>query len=256
MKNVVIIPARFASSRFPGKPLIAIEGTDGIKRPLIEHTWKVAKNVTKADAVYVATDDDTIAEAVKNFGGDVLMTSPSCKNGTERCAQCLDSLPSTVELVINLQGDAPLTPSAFVDRLVDGLTDHNLFEVATPVLRCDQKAKDRLLNDRRNGRVGGTTAVFGHDYRALYFSKEVLPYGEAPVYHHVGVYAYKTNALKKFNNWNESPLEKSEGLEQLRFLEQNIPVLCVEMQSEHKEFWEINNPEDVSIVEEIFKAQA
>jgi 3-deoxy-manno-octulosonate cytidylyltransferase (CMP-KDO synthetase) len=114
-----------------------------------------------------------------------------------------------------------------------------------------------LLQDRREGRVGGTTAVFGADHNALYFSKEVIPftgqtYGdedETPVFHHVGVYAYRPEALAAYAQWDAGPLEQLEGLEQLRFLERGVPMLCVEVAAKGRQFWELNNPEDVPRIE-------
>jgi 3-deoxy-manno-octulosonate cytidylyltransferase (CMP-KDO synthetase) len=104
------------------------------------------------------------------------MTSQSCQNGTERCAEALDVLGGGYDIVVNLQGDAPLTPAWFIEDLIAGLSAHPVAEVATPVLRCDGAALNGLLNDRRQGRVGGTTAVFGADHNALFFSKEVIPF--------------------------------------------------------------------------------
>jgi len=253
MKKVIIIPARYGSTRFPGKPLELIRGHDGEKRPLIEHTWNAALTVKCADAVYVATDNEQIAADVKKFGGMVLMTSSECKNGTERCAEALDQLPSSVEIVCNLQGDAPLTPGNFVDELIFSLEKRPDVNAATPVLLCDETAKQRLLNDRSNGRVGGTTAVFDRNNRALYFSKEVIPYGSGNVYHHVGVYAYRPKILKQYLQWEETHLEKSEGLEQLRFLENGAPLLCVEVDAKGQEFWEVNNPTDISLIESLME---
>ena len=187
------------------------------------------------------------------------MTSEDCKNGTERCAEALDALGGGYEIVVNLQGDAPLTPAWFIEDLVNGLSANPVAEVATPVLRCDGVALNGLLEDRRAGRVGGTTAVFGADHNALYFSKEVIPftpgsYGDAdetPVFHHVGVYAYRPSALAAYPRWSVGPLEKLEGLEQLRFLERGAHVLCVEVEARGRQFWELNNPEDVPKIEKM-----
>jgi 3-deoxy-manno-octulosonate cytidylyltransferase (CMP-KDO synthetase) len=135
-------------------------------------------------------------------------------------------------------------------------------QVATPVLRTEAEALAGFLEDRRTGRVGGTTAVFGADGRALYFSKEVIPFtgrsytaGEAtPVFHHVGVYAYRPAALTAYQGWQPGPLETLEGLEQLRFLERGVPVLCVEVQARGRQFWELNNPADVPRIEAMLAA--
>jgi 3-deoxy-manno-octulosonate cytidylyltransferase (CMP-KDO synthetase) len=135
--------------------------------------------------------------------------------------------------------------------------------VATPVLRTDAAALAGFLEDRRNGRVGGTTAVFSRDGTALYFSKEVLPYlarlpgpGESiPVFHHVGAYAYRRDALLRYGAWPEGPLERCEGLEQLRFMENGVPVRCVEVDARGRAFWELNNPEDVARIEAVLTAE-
>lgn len=257
MKTLIVIPARFASSRYPGKPLVELRGASGEARSLVRRSWDAAMAVSGVDRVVVATDDNRISAAVSAFGAEVVMTSPDCANGTERCAEALDNLGGGYGIVVNLQGDAPLTPAWFVEDLVAGLAAHTTAEVATPVLRCDGRALNGFLEDRRAGLVGGTTAVFGQENRALYFSKEVIPYtsrryedAEAtPVFHHVGVYAYRPSALAAYPRWPTGPLEKLEGLEQLRFLEQERPVLCVEVQSRGRQFWELNNPGDVPRLE-------
>jgi 3-deoxy-manno-octulosonate cytidylyltransferase (CMP-KDO synthetase) len=252
MTAAILVPARYSSSRFPGKPLALIKGSDGVKRTLIEHSWRAACEVSGVSDVYVVTDDERISDKAHAFGAQVIMTSVSCLNGTERCAEALAKMAVKPEIVVNLQGDAPLTPPWFVEDLIEGLSAAPDFSAATPVLACDPIARERLLNDRRQGRVGGTTAVFGNANQALYFSKEVLPYGTAPTFHHVGVYAYRPNALARYQEWPEGVLEKSEGLEQLRFLENGERVLCVEIDAKGREFWEVNNPEDIEIVEKIY----
>jgi len=205
----------------------------------------------------IATDDDRISAAAGAFGAEVVMTSPDCGNGTERCAEALDRLGGGFDVVVNLQGDAPLTPGWFIEDLVAGLAAHPTAEVATPVLRCDGRSLNGFLEDRRMGRVGGTTAVFSQDGRALYFSKEVIPFGAqnygegdaTPVFHHVGVYAYRPSALAAYPRWPVGPLERLEGLEQLRFLEQDHSILCVEVEARGRQFWELNPPQDVARIE-------
>lgn len=255
-ENVIIIPARYESSRFPGKPLVGLRGKDGVVKSLIHRTWEKALAVKDVTAVYVATDDDRIADAAKAFGAEVVMTSSTCKNGTERCAEAIKNLDISPEIIVNLQGDAPLTPSFFLDRLIKGLKEDSASDVATPVLRCNSETLSRFVEDRTNGSVGGTTGVFDRNGRALYFSKEVIPYrnpGQTfdpiPVFHHVGVYAYRYDALQQYTALGEGILEKLEGLEQLRFLENGLPILCVEMQDDKQEFWEVNNPWDIERVE-------
>lgn len=257
MPVLVVIPARYASSRYPGKPLAELRGATGEAKSLIRRSWEAAQGVEDVDRVVVATDDDRIKAACEAFGADVVMTSERCANGTERCAEAHEALGGGYEIVVNLQGDAPLTPHWFIEDLVKGLRADAHAEVATPVLRCDGRALNGFLDDRANGRVGGTTAVFGTGGHALYFSKEVIPYtgsryedaDDTPVFHHVGVYAYRPEALASYPAWEAGPLETLEGLEQLRFLERGRRILCVEVQSRGRQFWELNNPEDVPRLE-------
>ncbi len=257
MSVLIVIPARYASTRYPGKPLVELRGAGNEPKSLIRRSWDAACAVHGIDKVVVATDDARIAEAAKAFGAEVVMTSTSCQNGTERCAETLAALEEDYDIVVNLQGDAPLTPAWFIEDLVQGLRDNPGADVATPVLRTDGRALNGLLQDRREGRVGGTTAVFGADNNALYFSKEVIPFtshtyddeDETPVFHHVGVYAYRPRALRAYPQWPSGPLEQLEGLEQLRFLERGVPMLCVQVDAKGRQFWELNNPEDVPRIE-------
>ncbi len=257
MSVLIVIPARYASSRYPGKPLVELKGADGQTRSLIRRSWDAAMQVRGVDRVVVATDDDRIRTHAEGFGAEVVMTSEACQNGTERCAETQAVLGWRHDIVVNLQGDAPLTPAWFVEDLIAGLKTDVAAEVATPVLRCDGRALNGFLEDRRNGRVGGTTAVFGHDRRALYFSKEVIPFTsksyaddeKTPVFHHVGVYAYRPAALRDYAGWGMGTLEGLEGLEQLRFMERGRPVLCVEVVAKGRQFWELNNPSDVARIE-------
>jgi len=257
MSVLIVIPARYASSRYPGKPLVSLTGATGKSRSLIERSWRAAIAVKGVGKVVVATDDARICTVAEGFGAEVVMTSPDCANGTERCAEAHAALGGGFDVVVNLQGDAPLTPHWFVEDLVDGLCRDRGADIATPVLRCDGLALNGFLDDRRAGRVGGTTAVFDHDRRALYFSKEVIPYTQkpypdtapTPVFHHVGVYAYRPAALAAYPGWPIGPLETLEGLEQLRFLENGRRILCVEVEARGRQFWELNNPADVPRIE-------
>ncbi len=257
MSVLIVIPARYASSRYPAKPLAMLRGAGGDARSLIERSWRAACAVQGVDRVVVATDDDRIKSAAQAFGAEVVMTLEDCANGTERCAEAHALLGGGFDVVVNLQGDAPLTPHWFVESLVQGLQGDPDAGIATPVLRCDGMALNSLLTDRKQGRVGGTTAVFAADHKALYFSKEVIPFtsktyaddDQTPVFHHVGVYAYRPAALADYPAWPTGPLEQLEGLEQLRFMENGQTVLCVEVEAKGRQFWELNNPEDVPKIE-------
>ncbi len=257
MSTVIFIPARYKSSRFPGKPLQPLTGATGVAKSLIERSWDAAMAVGVADDVYVLTDDERIREASEAFGARVMMTPETCRNGTERCAAALALMDEAPDIVVNLQGDAPLTPAHYVDALVHAMAKDPDIVTATPVLRTGEEHLAKLRADRQAGRVGGTTAVFSRTMDALYFSKEVLPFYDnapadaVPVFHHVGCYAYRPKALRRYAGWDEGALEKREGLEQLRFLENNVPVRCVEVDARGRSFWELNNPSDVALIEDI-----
>ncbi len=262
MSVLLVIPARYASTRYPGKPLVELRGASGVPRSLIRRSWDAARAVEGVDRVVIATDDDRIADAAAGFGAEVVMTSENCRNGTARCAAVAEALGPDHDIVVNLQGDAPLTPPWFVTALVEAMEADPGVPVATPVLRCDATALAGFLEDRRNGRVGATTAVFDRHGRALYFSKEVIPhvgrplgpYEAIPVFHHVGVYAYRRAPLLAYAGWTAGPLETWEGLEQLGFMENGVPVHCVEVAARGHAFWELNNPSDVPRIEDILRS--
>lgn len=250
----IFIPARYASTRYPGKPLEPLIGATGEAKSLIRRSWEAAAATPGVDRIVVATDDERIADHARGFGAEVAMTSPAARNGTERVAEAWAAVGGGAEdaIVVNLQGDAPLTPPWFIERLVAALADAPPDAgMATPALLCDAEALAGFQADRAAGRVGGTTMVMRPDRRAIYFSKEVLPFtpagwsGAPPeVWHHVGVYAYRPAALAAYAAWPEGALERREGLEQLRFLEMGAEVLCVEVEAKGVVFWELNNPED------------
>ncbi len=259
MKTILFIPARYASTRYPGKPLALLRQGDGTQKSLIQMSWEAAMQVAGVDAVYVATDDDRIAEAATGFGADVVMTSEACENGTARCADALARIAgqgAAPDLVINFQGDAPLTPPWFIEALIAAMQADTSLGMATPVLRCDAQTYANFCEDRQQGRVGGTTVVFDHAMRALYFSKEVIPFIDPgklpdpiPVFHHVGAYAYRPEALRSYAATPICQLETLEGLEQLRFLHNGTLVRCVEVDARGRVFWELNNPADIARIE-------
>lgn len=251
MSVLIVVPARYASTRFPAKPLVNLCGATGLDKSLIQRSWEAASAVPDAD-VCVATDDERIAEVSLGFGAHVVMTSEQARNGTERCAEAAANIGKSYDIIVNLQGDAPLTPPWFITDLVTGLKNAPKADIATPVLKCDAETLGNFQADRKAGRVGGTTAVFDNRGKAIYFSKEVLPYADkvgTEVFHHVGVYAYTADGLQKYMSWDEGRLEKTEGLEQLRFIENDGYIQCVEVDGQGRAFWEVNNPEDVPRVE-------
>ena len=258
MKSVILIPARFASSRYPGKPLVDLRGAGGAAKPLIQRSFEAALRVPGIAAVHVITDDDRIAQVVRKFGGSALMTSEGCSNGTERCAEALDQLDADVDVVVNFQGDALLTPPDFVTALIDQLAGSRGSLVATPAMRQRSDEVRKLQAEEGAGRVGGTSVVVDNDSRALYFSKKLIPYLPAgsldhelsPVRLHIGVYAYRPVALASYVATPATELEELEGLEQLRFLVAGVPVDVVDVATPAFTLRELNNPEDVGPIED------
>lgn len=258
----IIIPARYASSRFPGKPLAQLRGADGQSRSLIRRSWDAASAVAGKDRVWVATDDDRIAQAVTSFGGQVVMTPESCRNGTERCAAALAVLGEIAPIIVNLQGDAPLTPDFVVADLVSALSGDPDAAMTTPAVRCSATLYRHLVTDQAAGRVGGTTVVFNAAHRALYFSKRVIPHvapdrdnAHALVHLHLGVYAYRPAALADYVATPPSPLEDLEGLEQLRFLETGRTIRVVPFAPIGWDCIELNNPGDIPAIEAVLQAR-
>ncbi len=258
MDAAIVIPARYASTRYPGKPLVTLRGASGTARTLIERSVMAARAASGGSVpIYVATDDVRIADEARRIGADVIMTSETCRNGTERVAEAVATARIIADIIVNLQGDAPLTPAHFVTALIDAMRAEATLQMATPALRCDAETVSNLLADRAAGRVGATTVVANRRGDALYFSKEVIPFtngkgvveGVVPVFHHVGVYAYRRAALDAYRAWPPGPLEGLEGLEQLRFLENGHPVRLVEVSAPGAVFWELNNFSDVALIE-------
>ena len=256
MNIVILIPARYQSSRYPGKPLVQLKGAKGAAKPLIQRSVEAARLVQGVSGVFVTTDDERIADACTAFGVGVIMTSPECRNGTERCAEALGSL-NMPELVINFQGDALLTPPTFVEALIRRMRENDRAQVATPALRLRSSEVRALQAEEAAGRVGGTSVVTDSSNRALYFSKRLIPHlpsgaldGEmSPVRLHVGVYAYRPEALDRYAATRISELETLEGLEQLRFLVAGVPVDVVDVETPPFALRELNNPEDVAPIE-------
>jgi len=231
MNTVILIPARYASTRYPGKPLVELKGSKGDAKPLIQRSVEAARRVPGVDGVFVTTDDERIAEACKAFRVGVIMTSPECRNGTERCAEALTEIHDP-DLVINFQGDALLTPPGFVTALIDHMAANPDASVATPAMRQRASEVRALQAEETQGRVGGTSVVTANNGQALYFSKKLIPYlpnhaldGElSPVRLHIGIYAYRVAALRRLASLPVSRLEQIEKLEQLRALENGMEI--------------------------------
>jgi len=257
VNSVILIPARYQSTRYPGKPLVDLKGAGGIAKPLIQRSVEAARRVAGVSGVFVVTDDDRIADACTRFGVGVIMTSSECRNGTERCAEALAQLHDP-DLVINFQGDALLTPPGFVEALIARMEGDRDALVATPAMQLRAQEVRTLQAEEAAGRVGGTTVVTDVQGYALYFSKRLIPHlpagaldeGMSPVRLHVGVYAYRPEALNRYVASPVSELETLEGLEQLRFLASGMRIAVVDVEAPPFALRELNNPEDVEPIEQ------
>ena len=240
-----VIPARYASTRFPGKPLIDILG-----KSMIQRVYEQAKKSRKLSEVIVATDDDRIFAHVKSFGGNAVMTAPQHPSGTDRCYEALKKSDKDFKYVLNIQGDEPFIDPSQIDllaKLCDGKT-----ELATLMIPVD--SHDVLFD------TGEVKITMNNNHEALYFSREVIPHIKGvdkkdwhkhfQYYRHVGMYAYRADVLQKITTLVPSALEKAESLEQLRWLENGNKIkLAVTDFDSHC----IDTPEDVEKVLKLMK---
>ena len=238
-KVAVVIPARYASTRLPGKPLIPIAG-----RPLIQHVWARCAAARGVAAVIVATDDIRIAEVAFNFGAEVAMTSPKHRSGTDRIAEVAKKLHGITH-VINVQGDEPLVDPTLVTRLAATMIEDRTIEMITAASVF--RPEDDIDNPN------AVKVVLGRDGNALYFSRSRIPYlrgdGVRPAWRrHLGIYGYTTKCLLRFVRWKPSDLELAESLEQLRALENGIRIRV--LPTRHAAVG-VDTPEDVAAVERL-----
>ncbi|MFT6924343.1 MAG: 3-deoxy-manno-octulosonate cytidylyltransferase (CMP-KDO synthetase) [Crocinitomicaceae bacterium] len=238
MKIIGIIPARYESSRFPGKPLIDLKG-----KTMIQRVYEGAKKATKLSQVIVATDDQRIYDHVKSFGGEVIMTSESHTNGTDRCAEVASQMDCDV--VINIQGDEPLVDFRQLDQLCDAFNDSDV-SIATLGIKGVTEA------DRDN--PNRIKIVLDENSNAMYFSRSAIPNTangkpeiteNFPFYRHIGLYAYKSDTLAELTDLAPTQLEKVESLEQLRWLYYSYKIRVVETDIETPN---IDVPEDLKKV--------
>lgn len=242
-RTVVVIPARYASTRFPGKPLALIAG-----RPMIEWVYRRAKAATSVDEVLVATDDPRIAQAVAGFGGRAVMTDPDLPSGTDRVAAALRGVEA--DLVINVQGDEPVLPSRVIDALVAAMraSQAEMGTVAVPLGLTSAEFKNPNV----------VKVVVNHQGLALYFSRAQIPYprdGQAAceALWHWGIYAYRREFLEQYISWPPSRLEQCEKLEQLRALENGVRIqVIIEREAQSAG---VDVPEDVAKVEALLRAR-
>lgn len=245
MRILGIIPARFGSSRFPGKPLIDLKG-----KTMIQRVSEGAAKSTLLTSLVVATDDERIVETVRSFGGSVVLTSPAHPTGTDRCAEVLAKQTEAFDVVINIQGDEPLVDARQLDQLLAAFANP---EVQIATLASRKIGMDEINNTNR------IKVVVDKNQKALYFSRSPLPnyanskgqpLDEYPYLRHIGLYAYRSAVLKEISELAETQLEKVESLEQLRWLYNGYAIHVVETEIETPN---IDSPEDVEGVLRLIK---
>lgn len=257
----IVIPARWGSTRYEGKPLAPVRGARGEAKSLIRRSFEAAQAVPGDHEIVVATDDARIADAVNAFGGKATMTPSECRNGTERVAALAGETGDGDAIFVNFQGDALLTPPDAVSALIAHIEGDDSCAAATVALPCSPGTYRHLVEDQDAGRVGGTTVVVDADGRALYFSKRILPYippgspleDQPPVLLHLGLYAYRRSALVRYATQAPGRLEEIEGLEQLRFLHHGMAMHVVTCPQPAWDSIELNNPTDLPAIEAILK---
>lgn len=248
-RAIGIIPARFGSTRLPGKPLVSICG-----KPLIYRVWKQASKARTLDKVLVATDDLRVKRTVEEFGGEAVLTNSNFASGSDRVAAVAKRL--SYDIVVNIQGDEPLISPGAIDMLVKALKSDRKVLVATLAspLQSESELKDSNV----------VKVVFNQDGRALYFSRQPIPFWSTngkknldinslqPFYAHIGVYAFRKNFLLKFVSWKPSRLEKLERLEQLRILEKGYSIMVVQTNYRSQA---VDTLKDVKRVEKILRGK-
>lgn len=238
MKTLIVIPARYGSSRLPGKPLMKIAGKEMVVR-VWENACKAAQRFEGCEVI-VATEDERILDFCKSKNINVMMTSDECLTGTDRVVEVVSKCENKPEFVVNLQGDNPICPTWFIEAVVGEYYKDPAVDTVTPVVQLKWSELDRLRENKKVSPFSGTTAVFNENNDAFYFSKNIIPairkeekYRDSdflsPVHRHIGLYGYKREVLEKISKMPESLYEKLEGLEQLRWIENGIKVRCVKV---------------------------
>jgi len=250
-KVVAIIPARYESTRLPGKVLAPISG-----KPMIQRAWESARRARGLDRILVATDDERVARVVEGFGGTAAMTSPDCASGTDRIAEVVrrpDSGAADADIIVNVQGDQPFMDPAMIEETLQPLLEDPELPMST-VMHAISRPED--LEDTA---VVKTVCNLAGD--ALYFSRSRIPYPQKDiahsVYEHVGLYAYRREFLLTFASLPPTPLERLESLEQLRALENGYRIRVVVSSCPDHEMsgFSVDTPEDLARAEELLRSR-
>jgi len=266
MKTAIIIPARYGSTRFPGKPLVKIGG-----KSMLERVVEIGRNAIKdrpSIALAVATEDKRIADHCEGLGVDCYVTSPDCPTGSDRILEASNMMAAHnpgqgYDFIIGLQGDAPFTPPQAIHKMLEAVDDNPSIDVVTPVINLRWNELSDLRDAKNITPFSGTTAIIDQNGTALWFSKNIIPAIRkedmqrkvsefSPVYQHIGLYGYRADILKNFVALPQSRYEQLEGLEQLRLLENGITIQTVTLDVEAGLAQAgIDSPEDVERVERV-----
>lgn len=235
MKTAIIIPARYGSTRFPGKPLVQLAGKSMLERVVDIGRAVIAKhqNVT----LLVATDDERIVQHARAIRVDCVMTPVDCPTGSDRVLAAADASGASFDFLIGLQGDAPFTPPEALHKMIGAVKSDTSIQVITPVVNLRWTELDALRQSKAVTPFSGTTAIVDRNDNAVWFSKTVIPAIRkedrstefSPVLQHIGLYGYRTETLRRFVGLKQGYYETLEGLEQLRFLENGIPVRTIRL---------------------------
>jgi 3-deoxy-manno-octulosonate cytidylyltransferase (CMP-KDO synthetase) len=261
MKTAIIIPARYGSTRFPGKPLVKLAGKSMLSRvvDLARDASEGMSNVTLA----VATEDERILNHCHEIGVEGIMTSDECATGSDRVLEASEKLGGDFDFILGLQGDAPFTPIEAPRRMLEAFAAAPSIEVITPIVKLRWSELDALRDSKKVTPFSGTTCVKDSNGKALWFSKNILPAirkekdmreGDefSPVFQHIGLYGFRADILKKFVSLPQSHYEQLEGLEQLRLLENGISIQTVTIDVDLGMAQAgIDSPEDVERAEKI-----
>ena len=255
MSVAIVIPARYGSSRLPGKPMLPILGTS-----MLERVWRIAGATRGCSRIVISTEDKRIVEHAKSFGAEAVLTPESCRNGSERAHATIEAADITEDAIINFQGDAVLTPPWVIQAMIDEFEkSQDPFDIVTPATEMSDAAIASLTESKKLNPTSGTTVVFNKQHNALYFSKNILPFarskGISPTYRHIGLYGYRKASLERYVTLEPSPLELTEGLEQLRALEYGMTVRVVIVDYRNRTHASVDAKADITIAEEIISRE-
>ena len=257
MKTLIVVPSRYASTRFPQKPLHVIAGKTLLAR--VAEIARLCASRSGNVSYVVATDHQTIAAHANEIGAPVVMTDPNLPSGTDRALAAANQVAPDAEFIVNLQGDAPFTPPSYITAIIEAGRTTDL-DAVTPIVQMTWDDLDELRDRKRETPFSGTTCVVNGQDEALWFSKNILPAirkedtlrdgaGLSPVWRHIGLYGYKRAALETFVSLPEGHYESLEGLEQLRFLENGMRMHAVKVPAFPSAMWGIDTPQDAAHAE-------